>query len=111
MDLISAHGTATVYNDEMESKAISRAGLGMVPVNSLKGYFGHTLGGAGILESILNIEAMKQGILIPTMGYRVNGVSGKINVIGEIERKNTRSLLKIASGFGGCNVAALFRLS
>ena len=52
VDYISAHGTATPYNDEMESIAITRAGLQHVPVNSLKGYWGHTLGAAGVIESV-----------------------------------------------------------
>jgi 3-oxoacyl-[acyl-carrier-protein] synthase-1 len=68
--LISAHGTATVYNDEMESIALERAGLGGIPVNSLKGVFGHTLGAAGILESVLNAEAMKAHLLPGTLGFR-----------------------------------------
>ena len=51
LDYISGHGTATPYNDEMESKAISWAKLNHVPVNSLKGYWGHTLGAAGIIDS------------------------------------------------------------
>ena len=46
---VSAHGTATRYNDDMESVALNRAGIAHLPVNSLKGYFGHTLGAAGIL--------------------------------------------------------------
>ncbi|MEN8157068.1 MAG: beta-ketoacyl synthase N-terminal-like domain-containing protein [Bacteroidota bacterium] len=108
-DLISAHGTATVYNDEMESIALSRAGLEHVPVNSLKGAIGHTLGAAGIVESIINIEAMKQDILIPTMGYSKPGVSGEINVVDRPEKKQIRTMLKVASGFGGCNAAALFK--
>ncbi len=109
VDLISAHGTATVYNDEMESIALSRAGLETVPVNSLKGYVGHTLGAAGILETLVNVEAMKQDILVPTMGFSRPGVSGKINVVGEAGKRETGSMLKVASGFGGCNAAALFQ--
>lgn len=108
-DLISAHGTATVYNDEMESIALSRAGLEHVPVNSLKGAIGHTLGAAGIVESIVNIEAMKQEVLVPTMGYSKLGVSGEINVVKQPGKKQIRTMLKIASGFGGCNAAALFK--
>ena len=63
IDFISAHGTATRYNDEMEAKAIHLAALENVPVNSLKGYYGHTLGAAGILESILTMQSMKENIL------------------------------------------------
>ena len=53
IDYISAHGTATRYNDEMESIAFERLEMSDVPVNSLKGYFGHTLGAAGVLEVVL----------------------------------------------------------
>ena len=60
---ISAHGTATVFNDEMESKAFELAGLSEVPLQSLKPHFGHTLGAAGVLESIIAIKAIKEGIV------------------------------------------------
>jgi 3-oxoacyl-[acyl-carrier-protein] synthase-1 len=59
IDFISAHGTATRYNDEMEAKAINCRNV-RVPVNSLKGYYGHTLGAAGILESVVTIHSMKE---------------------------------------------------
>lgn len=109
-DLISAHGTATVYNDEMESIALDRTGLTRVPVNSLKGYFGHTLGAAGILETIINTGAMKEGFLPATLGYSNRGVSGEISVSDSVGRAETDSMLKLASGFGGCNAAALFKM-
>jgi len=108
--VISAHGTATLYNDEMESIALSRAGLEGVAVNSLKGYFGHTLGSAGLVESIINIECLKQGNLPATKGFSTPGVSGDINVSNRFGKGEKESLLKIASGFGGCNAAALFIL-
>ena len=60
IDLISAHGTATSYNDEMEAKAIAMAGLGSIPLNSLKGYYGHTLGAAGLIESIISVRSLKR---------------------------------------------------
>ena len=53
----------------MEAKAIHLAGLEQVPVNSFKGYYGHTLGAAGILESILTLQSMKEKILLPTIGF------------------------------------------
>ena len=63
IDFISAHGTATRFNDEMEAKAIHLARLEAVPVNSLKGFYGHTLGAAGILESIVTIHSMKENMI------------------------------------------------
>jgi 3-oxoacyl-[acyl-carrier-protein] synthase-1 len=110
VDLISAHGTATPYNDDMESVAISRAGLEKVAVNSLKGCFGHTLGAAGVIESIINIEAMKQDTMVGTMGFSEIGLAKKINVVDKNLQTEYNTILKTASGFGGCNASALFRL-
>lgn len=106
---ISAHGTATSFNDEMESIAFDRAGLNTVPVNSLKGYYGHTLGAAGILETILSLESMKHQCLIKSEGYETKGVSGNITMIESHQDKSFSSFIKTASGFGGCNAAALFK--
>lgn len=106
---ISAHGTATLFNDEMESIAFERAGLGHIPLNSLKGYYGHTLGAAGVLETVLSLESMKHQELIRSLGYSEKGVSGAVKVIDQSEQKTFRAFIKTASGFGGCNAAALFR--
>jgi 3-oxoacyl-[acyl-carrier-protein] synthase-1 len=108
IDLISAHGTATSYNDEMEAKAIALAGLDTVPANSLKGYYGHTLGAAGLIESIISIESLKQNVIIPTLGFETMGVSSPINVCTELTNKRMKTCLKTASGFGGCNAAVVF---
>lgn len=106
---ISAHGTATPFNDEMESIAFERAGLTNVPVNSLKGYYGHTLGAAGVLETILSLESMKHQRLIKSEGYETKGVSGNITMIESHQPKTFTAFIKTASGFGGCNAAALFK--
>lgn len=105
---ISAHGTATPFNDEMESIAFDRAGLNTIPVNSLKGYYGHTLGAAGVLETVLSLESMRHQRLIKSEGYETKGVSGNITMIESHQNKNFTSFIKTASGFGGCNAAALF---
>lgn len=106
---ISAHGTATPFNDEMESIAFDRAGLNTIPVNSLKGYYGHTLGAAGVLETILSLESMKHQRLIKSEGFEAKGVTGNITMIESHQDKNFTSFIKTASGFGGCNAAALFK--
>ncbi len=105
IDFISAHGTATRYNDEMEAKAIHLASMEKIPLNSLKGYYGHTLGAAGILESIVTIHSMKENILFPTLGFTTPGTELPVNVVKEITKSNLRKTLKTASGFGGCNAA------
>ncbi len=108
---VSAHGTATLYNDEMEAKALHHAGLADVPVNSLKGNYGHTLGAAGLVEAIISMHAMKAGVVLPTKGFEVPGVSMPVNVHNTLLQKTSRHFLKTVSGFGGCNAAMVFNLN
>jgi 3-oxoacyl-[acyl-carrier-protein] synthase-1 len=109
IDFISAHGTATPYNDEMEAVALTRAGLQNVPVNSFKGYWGHTLGAAGIIESVMCFYSMRENILLKTEGFRESDLKHPIPVIDKVIPKDINVCLKMASGFGGCNAAILFR--
>ncbi len=108
IDYISAHGTATPYNDDMESVAIKRLGLENTPVNSFKGYFGHTLGAAGVIESVLSIYQLKNNIIYKTLGLDNPGVKEEINLVMEHQSTKMERVLKIASGFGGCNAAVVF---
>lgn len=108
IDYISAHGTATLYNDEMEAIAFNRTQLQNVPVNSLKGYYGHTLGASGLLESIIAIESLKNNVLLPSLGFENLGVSQAINLITKTAQKPLNTILKTASGFGGSNSAMVF---
>ncbi len=108
IDFISAHGTATPYNDDMESMAIDRNGLNSVPVNSFKGYIGHTLGAAGVMESVFCFESMRQNVIIGTYGFQNPGTVKKINVVKETKPAELNRVLKTASGFGGSNAAVLF---
>ena len=105
---VCAHGTATPYNDEMESISLTRAGLQNVPINSLKGYFGHTLGAAGILESVVSMHAIKDGAIPATYGFETLGVTNSLRMVKNVEKTTKRRFVKMLSGFGGCNVAALF---
>ncbi|MNS32328.1 3-oxoacyl-[acyl-carrier-protein] synthase 2 [compost metagenome] len=105
---ISAHGTATNYNDEMEAKAIGYADLSAVPVHSLKPYFGHTLGASGLLESIISLKAMQQDTLIPVPGFRESNTSVPLHVITTIGHQPVAHFVKTAAGFGGCNAALVW---
>ncbi len=106
---ISAHGTATSFNDEMESKAFELSGLAHVPVNSFKGYWGHTLGAAGIVESVAAISSLRNNILYYSAGFETLGVTAPLNVISENRPANLSACIKTASGFGGCNAAILYQ--
>ena len=105
IDMISAHGTATLYNDEMEAKAFAVAGLSQKPVHSFKGYVGHTLGAAGVVETAMIIEAMRLQQLIPSAGYENIGVTEPLNITKKMQAAEINYVLKTASGFGGCNAA------
>ena len=107
VDYISAHGTATPFNDEMESVAITRACLQDIPVNSYKGYWGHTLGAAGVIESIAGAHSLVSNQLIRTMGFSEPGTTHPLAIIDANRKAALNSCLKIASGFGGCNAALL----
>ena len=109
VDYISAHGTATPYNDEMESIAFNRSGLREVPLNSLKGYFGHTLGASGLLETIVGMHSLKNNTLYASLGFQEMGVSRPLNIIKDTTEKPLNIFLKTASGFGGSNTAVLFK--
>jgi len=107
IDFITAHGTATPFNDEMEAIAFNRIGLEHTPINSLKGYYGHTLGASALIESIIARHCLLNNELFASLGFEEIGVTQPINVIEKNSKKELSKVLKTASGFGGCNVALI----
>lgn len=100
---INAHGTATLFNDQMESVAIGRAGLSDLPANAYKSFWGHTMGAAGILETIISMKAIDDDTILGTKGFSELGVSGKMNICAENRPTDKKGFIKMLSGFGGCN--------
>lgn len=107
---VNLHGTATVYNDEMEAKAVHWAQLQNAAVNSLKPYLGHTLGASGVVESILSIHQLKAGVIFGTLGYENSGVSQPLNVSSQHQKTVAKTCVKTGSGFGGCNAAIVLSI-
>ncbi|RKE75678.1 beta-ketoacyl synthase N-terminal-like domain-containing protein [Chryseobacterium sp. AG363] len=107
IDFISAHGTATLYNDEMEAIAFNRMDLQNIPLNSMKGYYGHCLGASGLLESIISMESALHSTLLPSKNFEETGVTQPLNIIKENKTADIKYILKTASGFGGCNAAVV----
>ena len=105
---ISVHGTATPYNDEMESIAIERAGLNSIPVSALKGFYGHTLGAAGVIETVLSLMAVRCGIVLPTKGFSHPGTSFPVNISSDVRKTDKKTFVKILSGFGGTNAGIAY---
>lgn len=109
IDFISAHGTGTIYNDEMESIAFTRCELSQVPLNSLKGYFGHTLGAAGVIETMVCLLSMEHQLLFKSIGFETKGTSETLSILTENKQETVHTVLKTASGFGGGNAALILK--
>lgn len=105
VDFISAHGTATLYNDEMEANAIALAGLQQAPLFSLKASYGHTLGAAGLIETAAALQCLREKVVLPSGGFEELGVTKPVNVNTGLKHLPLKHALKTASGFGGCNAA------
>lgn len=106
IELVSAHGTATVFNDGSEAHALAAvlgAELGAVPVHALKGQIGHTLGAAGALETLSALHAMAGRVAPATAG---SGVKERgVNVLDRAESHTASAALKLSAAFGGANAA------
>ncbi len=119
VDFISAHGTGTVFNDGMESKAFSRIFAELVetgampPVTGIKSVFGHTLGAAGALDAVMAVRAMNERVLAPTVAHRepLEGLeSWDFAVDGpKAPASPIDVVLSTNSAFGGNNSALVLR--
>lgn len=109
IDHISAHGTGTEFNDEMEAQAFNALDLADVPINSLKGAIGHTLGASGLIECALLLESMRCNKILPTVGFTKQGLTKPLHIATQSIDKELNICLKTASGFGGANAAIIFR--
>lgn len=108
ISMISLHGTATLYNDQMEAVVLQKSQLLNIPALALKGYYGHTMGAAGILETIISLRCIESGETLPSKGFEEIGVSANINISAAPLKTKGQTLLKLISGFGGCNASMLF---
>jgi len=109
LDFVSAHGTGTVLNDRIETAVLRRvlgARAGAVPVNSIKGALGHTMGAAATLEAIMCLLAARDGWIPPTVGYEEPDPACDLDyVAGVCRAARPRRMLSTSLGFGGCNAA------
>jgi len=111
---INAHGTATQLNDLSETKAIKRA-LGDdtakgIPVSSTKSMTGHMMGATGALEAILCVQAIRQGLLPPTIHYQTPDPECDLDVVPNKAREAKIDFaISNAFGFGGHNAVLAFR--
>lgn len=107
---VSAHGTGTVFNDAMELTAIRNVfGDRPLPVYSVKGAIGHTLGAAGGIEVALASKALSEGMVPPTVGLLHPEPEAESLVSPQVREISGRYLLTTNSGFGGINAAIILK--
>jgi 3-oxoacyl-[acyl-carrier-protein] synthase II len=109
LDFVSTHGTATPLNDRIETAVLRRV-LGRradaIPVNSIKGALGHTMGAAAALEAIMCLLAAREGLIPPTVGYEEPDPACDLDYVpGGCRSARPRLMLSTSLGFGGCNAA------
>ncbi len=110
IDFVSAHATATVHGDPAEAQAIRAIFGDRVPVNSLKGHLGHTLGASGAIELVAGLEAMRTGEVYATRNLEnVDPECDGIDHVRETRKLDIDVLLKNCFAFGGINAALVCR--
>ena len=109
VDAISAHGTATRFNDAMEGVAFSTLfGERTVPVHSIKGAIGHSLGAAGLVEAVLCVRGLEAGAWPPVAGLRTLDPDIPLDVVQGAPREgDLRVVVSTSSGFSGINSAVV----
>lgn len=110
VDVLHVHGTGTEANDATEAIGLAALFAGRTPpAFGTKAQTGHTLGAAGVLESIVAIEALQRGIAAPNVGLADPSVDARLDLVREPRRlERSRRALKVASGFGGVQAAVVF---
>ena len=109
IDYINAHGTATLFNDAAEGKALAEL-FDNVPISSTKGMMGHSLGAAGAIEAIISILALQQQLLPPNINFRTGDSDLRLNVVAsQSQNAAIHTVLSNSFGFGGTNASVILR--
>ena len=109
---INAHGTGTIFNDVAETEGIKRVfgkGAYSIPISSVKSMVGHCLGSAGAIEAISTLLTIREGIIPPTIHYRVPDPLCDLNYTpNEAVRRDVDVAINNSFAFGGNNVCLVF---
>jgi 3-oxoacyl-[acyl-carrier-protein] synthase II len=112
IDYINAHGTSTQLNDASENKAIKvvfKEHAYNISISSTKSVTGHLLGGAGGIESVFSLLAIKHGVIPPTMNYETPDPECDLDYVPNVARKTrVRTAMSNSFGFGGTNASLIF---
>lgn len=110
---VNGHGTSTVQGDASEVACLREVfgrRLGKIPLTSNKSQIGHSLGATAAIESILAIEGMRRGVILPTINYEPDPELAEADVVGNSPRHQPHEIvLSNAFGFGGTNCCLVIR--
>jgi 3-oxoacyl-[acyl-carrier-protein] synthase I len=105
IDYINLHGTATPANDLSEDRALMQVFEGGVPCSSTKGFTGHTLGAAGIVEAVFSCIALEQGLMPPSLNTVHVDETIHSPILVEGRDQTIRNVMTNSFGFGGSNAS------
>lgn len=109
IDYINAHGTGTDNNDLTEGRALKRLFKPLPPFSSTKAYTGHTLGAAGVIESVFAILALENKVAFPSMNFKSAGDGISIKPLTQLTNiENAKHVLTNSFGFGGNDSSVVF---
>ena len=109
-DYISAHATATLHGDSEEAMAIREFFGSEIPVSSLKGHLGHTLGASGAIELIASMEMMRRGRILPTLNLEhVAADCAGLDHVRSVREQKINIFVKNCFAFGGINATLICR--
>ncbi|EAI0645496.1 beta-ketoacyl-ACP synthase II [Campylobacter jejuni] len=111
VDYINAHGTSTPVNDKNETAAIKELFGNNIPlISSTKGQTGHCLGAAGVIEAVVSVMALRDGVVPPTINQLVKDDECDLDYIPNISRKvDLKVVMSNSFGFGGTNGCVVFK--
>lgn len=113
IEYINAHGTSTVLNDLIETKAIKevfKEYAYKIPISSNKSMIGHTWGAAGIVETVFSVKTILEGVIPPTINLEIPDSECDLDYVPNIARQKTVNIvLKNSFGFGGINASLVLK--
>jgi 3-oxoacyl-[acyl-carrier-protein] synthase-1 len=108
VDYINLHGTGTIANDNAESRAVCDVFGSSTPCSSTKGWTGHTLGAAGMVEAAVSLMAIEHGLMPRSLNTRVRDPAIEAGILLENRLAPVQRVLSNSFGFGGSNCSLLF---
>jgi 3-oxoacyl-[acyl-carrier-protein] synthase II len=112
IDYYNAHGTSTVLNDQVETRVIKDVfadAAGRLPISSIKGALGHSLGAASAIEAAVSVRALRQQLIPPTINYLPDPELDLDYVPDQARAARLDHVLTASFGFGGTNNALVLR--